>query len=123
MGFSTNNPQYLQLGAMTNGVISQITTITCDTNAGTLIMAKTGEASQTLLTGCDNFGFQIFNRYPNPTNMTFSVSTNASTGRLDARFCKVINMNWKCSRTILGSKLNTEIVQTAQVVLRNQVTQ
>jgi type II secretory pathway pseudopilin PulG len=110
MGFSTNNPQYLQLGAMTNGVISQITTITC-------------EASQTLLTGCDNFGFQIFNRYPNPTNMTFSVSTNASTGRLDARFCKVINMNWKCSRTILGSKLNTEIVQTAQVVLRNQVTQ
>ena len=29
-------------------------------------------------------------------------------------------MTWKCSRTILGQKANTESVQTAQVVLRNK---
>jgi len=28
-------------------------------------------------------------------------------------------VSWKCSRTILGAKINTESVQTAKIVLRN----
>jgi hypothetical protein len=49
----------------------------------------------------------------------FFPATN-SAGAYDLSVCKLINMTWKCSRTVLGSKLNTESVQTAQVVLRNK---
>jgi len=100
-------------------------TITYNSNSGTLALEKTGEQTQALLTGCDSFSFQLYNRYPDitKTNLSFYVSTNIVNGQLDKRFCKIIDMNWKCSRSILGSKLNTEIVQTAQVVLRNQVSE
>jgi hypothetical protein len=27
-------------------------------------MAKTGQTTQTLLTGCDSFSFQLYDRYP-----------------------------------------------------------
>jgi len=40
---------------------------------------------------------------------------------VDINACKLINMTWKCSRTIFGSKRNTESIQTAQIVLRNKV--
>lgn len=121
LSFSTNNPQVLVL---TNGTAGTSSTITCDTSTGILTLAKTGQTTQTLLTGCDSFSFQIFNRYPliTATNMSFYSCTNFLTGAVDPKFCKVIDLNWRCSRSILGSKLNTEIVQTAQVVLRNQVT-
>lgn len=120
---STNNPQFLRLTNVNN---SSGTTIThyAGTNILTLTSFKSGQTQvQTLLTGCTNFSFQLFDRYPNPTNFTFFASTNAVTGKVDLRFCKVINMSWKCSRVIVGSKLSTEIVQTAQVVLRNQVSE
>lgn len=120
--FSTNNPQYL---VFTNSYHGKSATITFDAGTGALTLDKTGEPTMSLLSGCDSFSFQIFNRYPiiNSTSITFARSTNAISNSLDPRFCKVVNMSWKCSRTILGSKLNTEIVQTAQVVLRNQVTE
>jgi prepilin-type N-terminal cleavage/methylation domain-containing protein len=129
VSFQTNNPQQLVL---TNVTFGTGVTITCNTNStvGTLVLSKTGQPDLTLLTGCDSFNFQLFDRYPNfvtnnilTNSIYFCASTNAATGKVDARFCKVNNMSWKCSRKILGSKLNTEIVQTAQVVLRNQVSQ
>lgn len=123
MSFSTNNPQTLLL---TNSLAGTWTKVTYNYDAsagtGTLSLEKSNEGAITLLTECDSFGFQLFNRYPT-ANLSFYSSTNSVTKKVDAKFCKVINMSWKCSRKILGSKLNTEIVQTAQVVLRNQVTQ
>lgn len=120
--FSTGNPQFLRL---TNANLSVGSTITYTPGTNTLTLSITGQPDRTLLTGCDSFSFQLYNRYPlvNSTNISFYRSTNAVTGAVDAKFCKVVNMSWKCSRTIVGSKLCTEIVQTAQVVLRNQVTQ
>ena len=117
---STNNPMYLLL---TNANGPDGATITYDSTTSKLTLAKPGQAKTTLLTGCDTFSFTLFNRYPlvSSTNFTFYSSTNFTTGAIDPTFTKVINMTWKCSRTILGSKLNTEIVQTAQVVLRNKV--
>ncbi len=118
---NTNNTasSFLKL---TNDYANYGVTLSYDGAADTLTMAKTGESTRTLLTQCDNFSFQLFNRVPNigSTNFTFYASTNGA-GAIDATLTKVINMNWKCSRTILGSKLNTEIVQTAQVVLRNKI--
>ncbi len=119
VSFSTSNPQSLVL---TNATLGQTTTLTYDSATGNLTMSKTGQTIQTLLTGCGAFSFQLFDRYPNTNTFSFYPSTNG-VGQVTALYCKVIDMNWKCSRNILGSKLNTEIVQTAQVVLRNQVTQ
>ena len=33
--------------------------------------------------------------------------------------CKLVSVSWRCSRTILGQKVNTESVQTAKIVIRN----
>lgn len=118
-GTVNTGSSFLQL---TNDYNNYGVTLSYDGVAATLTMSKTGQSARTLLTQCDNFSFQLFNRVPNisSTNFTFYASTNG-TGAIDATLTKVINMNWKCSRTILGSKLNTEIVQTAQVVLRNKI--
>ena len=96
------------------------TTYTWDSTSRNLVRQKTGEADKTFLTECDLWNVQLYQRTP-LTNGTFAFypATNSS-GVLDTTICKLINMNWKCSRTILGSKLNTENVQTAQVVLRNK---
>jgi hypothetical protein len=42
------------------------------------------------------------------------------TGVLDVNLCKLINLSWKCSRTIFAQKVNTESVQAAQIVLRSK---
>jgi len=116
---NTNGSQTLVL---TNATLAQSTTINFNSSAGTLTLAKTGQPTKTLLTGCSTFNFSLFNRRPITNAYSFYASTNSS-GVGDVLFCKVINMNWKCTRSIGGMRtnLNTEVVQTAQVVLRNQV--
>lgn len=105
---------------LTNATAGTLTKLTYNATARNLVMVKTLAGVQTVttnLTGCDSWSFSLYNKAPNTssTNITF----NAAAGAAD---CKLISMNWRCSRTILGSKLNTESVQTAQVVLRNKVT-
>jgi Tfp pilus assembly protein PilW len=101
---------------LTNATAGTLTTLTYNTNAGTLVLTKTGLDVRTNLTGCDFWTFSLYSKAPNPTgtNITFYAATNASS-------CKLINMTWTCSRKIAGVKLTTESVQTAQVVLRNDV--
>jgi Tfp pilus assembly protein PilV len=118
VAFSTNAPQYLKLTNATSGV-----TVTITFTNNTLQLAKTGQTTETLLTGCNRWNFSLYNHYPNITSnsISFNASTNYTTGNLDPTFAKVINMVWSSSRSILGTKLNTESVQTAQVILRNKV--
>jgi len=101
---------------LTNATSHTQTTLTYDPDARTVVMTKTGQEAVTNLTGCDSWSFKLYNKAPSPssTNITFSATSNPQD-------CKLISMTWKCSRSILGSKLNTESVQTAQVVLRNKV--
>jgi prepilin-type N-terminal cleavage/methylation domain-containing protein len=119
VGYSPKSPQFLLL---TNANNASMATISYDAGASTLTLAKSGQPDQTLLTGCDSFSFQLFDRIPviTATNISFGASTNPSTGVVDPRYCKIINFKWSCSRTIFGSKLNTEVSQGAQVMLRNQ---
>lgn len=110
----------------TNGSIRYITMTNTDTasyvkiswnpDPATLTFEKTGQGPQVVLTGCDRWNVWLYNRAPNvsSTNLSFNAATNLAS-------CKLVNMSWKCSRTIMGSKLNTESVQTAQIVLRNKV--
>ena len=122
VAFSTNNPSYLKL---TNATLGVLYTITYDTNRSLVTIATSGQGTVTNLTGVDSWNFTLCSRAPDPINSTndimFCPATNIVTGQLDATFCKIIYLNWKCSRSILGVKLNTEDVQTAQIVLRNQV--
>jgi len=120
--FSTNTPMYLEL---TNNTTLKIVYVSYYTNNGTLMMTNIQSGvtqTKMLLTNCDNWIFSLYNRAPTitSTNITFNLATNAS-GQLVATNCKVINMSWKCSRTLLGTKINTESVQTAQIILRNKV--
>lgn len=67
--------------------------------------------SKTMLTGCDTLVFHGYQR--NPTNdLQFLPASTASQ-------TKLISVSWRCSRQILGAKINTESVQTAQICIRN----
>jgi prepilin-type N-terminal cleavage/methylation domain-containing protein len=70
------------------------------------------KTTKTNLVGCDLWSFEMYTRAPD-TNGAFSSTKDLS-------LCKLINMNWKCTRTILGKKLNSEAVLTAEIVLRNK---
>jgi type II secretory pathway component PulJ len=72
-----------------------------------------GGTDQVILTGCDYFCLEIWQR--NPTNgfwFPYSASNQPA-------LAKLVNVSWKCSRKILQQKVNTESVQTAKIVLRN----
>lgn len=79
----------------------------------TLTRTKDG-TSKTLLKECDSLNFGIFQR--NTTNGTY----DQYPASLQASNCKVVQVTWVCSRAITGTKLNTETVQTAKIVIRNQ---
>jgi hypothetical protein len=64
-----------------------------------------------MLSNCAYLSFSNFTRVPQ-SNFTFVAV--GGTNRT-----KLISVSWKCSRSILGAKLNTESVQTAKIVIRN----
>ena len=97
---------------LTNTFKGTQVTYSWDSTTGILTADTTGQTTRTLLTGCDGWDFSFYQRSPNG-NWTFYPTTDLSV-------CKLINMTWKCSRSILGKKMNTEDVTTAQVVLRNK---
>lgn len=68
---------------------------------------------QTLLKQCDFLTFHISQRNPSNNFEFYPVMPN----RPD--LAKLIDVSWRCSRTIFGNKLNTESVQTAKIVMRN----
>lgn len=73
--------------------------------------SSSGTNTTTLLTSCETFSMSYYQR--NPTN-DFSFIPTTIPAQI-----KMISVSWRCSRKVLGAKLNTESVQTANVVLRN----
>lgn len=71
--------------------------------------------SRIVLHDCDSLVFTIGQR--NAIGGTYDVYPAATP--LTA---KVVNVSWICSRTIFGSKANSESVQTARIVIRRQST-
>jgi hypothetical protein len=105
---------------VTNSTLGTSTTFIWRASTQTLSCQKPGQAEQVYLTQCDRWDFEPYQRSPQTNaNYTFVPATNSS-GAYDLTVCKLINMTWRCSRTVLGVKQNTESVQTAQVVLRNK---
>jgi len=90
------------------------------TEADGLLTAKRSdrEESEVLLQGCDRWDFTFYQRTPLP-GPSFGFSTNMA----NLAECKLVEMTWQCSRDLGGTDLlNTETVQTAQIVIRNQRT-
>ncbi len=116
LSFQTN-----QSLTLTNSDQGAAITLTYDPTARTVVLSKTGQADQTVLTECDAWSFSLYQRTPYiaATNIIYYPATNI-TGALDVSLCKLINLSWKCSRTIFAQKVNTESVQSAQIVLRNK---
>jgi len=77
-----------------------------------LFRSKAG-VNRVVLTNCDFLTFQVFQR--NPIGGAWDQwSTTVATNS------KLISVSWVCSRNILGSRMNTESVQTAKVVIRKE---
>ncbi len=71
------------------------------------------DQSRTLLTGCTNFSFSVFQR--TPISNSFNLYTNA----WNTNTAKVVQMQWTCLRRITGDKSSLEDQISAKVVLRN----
>lgn len=67
-----------------------------------------------LLTGCDALNFAVYQR--NTAAGTF----NHFPATLTNNAVKLVQMSWTCSRNMIGARINTESVQSAKIVLRNQ---
>jgi hypothetical protein len=66
-----------------------------------------------LLRECDFLRFAIFQRNPMPGTWDQYPTATVDT-------CKLVQLSWVCSRTILGARVNTESVQSAKVVIRKK---
>jgi prepilin-type N-terminal cleavage/methylation domain-containing protein len=77
-----------------------------------LLREKNGTSTM-LLTNVDYLNFEICQRNNVAGTWSQYVAGDVST-------CKLISVSWVCSRSILGTKINTESVQTAKIVIRKQ---
>jgi len=119
LSFQTNLP--VMTLTLTNANQAATVTLTYDSNARTVVMSKTGQADLTALTECDTWNYALYQRTPyiTATNVLYYPATNTA-GVVSASLCKLINLSWKCSRTIFAEKVNTESVQAAEIVLRSK---
>ena len=69
------------------------------------------DTASVMLVNCDYLCFSNFQRNPTINFQFLPATTPADT--------KLISVSWRCSRQILGAKINTESVQTAQICIRN----
>jgi len=84
-----------------------------DPSAKTLTETFSG-VNTVLLTGCDRLTFSMFQR--NTADGTYDQFPATLTNNI----AKLIQVSWICSRTVLGTRVNTESVQSAKIVIRNQ---
>lgn len=70
---------------------------------------------ETLLTGCERLSFRLYKR----NTITNTYEQFPASLPIEA---KVVDIAWKCSRSILGINANSEAVQTAKIVIRKQGT-
>ena len=109
--------QLVLSGKETNG-IAYTTTYTYSPGSAnkTLTRVKVGglnPGTTTLLTGCTYLNFRMFNRVPQNAILDGFAAADFAT-------CKVVQIDWVCSRKIFNQSDNTESVQSAKVVIRKK---
>lgn len=86
------------------------------TPATGLFTRQKNGTTKVLLKQCDFLKFAIYQRTPTNGWNWYPITASLSNATATA---KLVDVSWKCSRKILGAKVNTESVQTAKVVIRN----
>ena len=81
----------------------------------TLSRTLNGETT-VLLKGCNLWTPKMYQR--NTVTNTFDQYVVEDTNRPD--LCKALVLTWSCSRTVPGSPVNTENIQSAKIVIRRQ---
>ncbi len=99
--YATNRLQFT-----TFGTTNVLLVYEWDANAHQLTEWQTGSQTNVLLTGCDELAFSMY-------KSSFAPAANVAE-------TKSIGVTWKCSRTVLGKKMNTEDEQQALIVMRNK---
>ena len=89
-------------------------TYTWTPSTSTLVCDQTGQPTSTVLTHCDSWQVALYQRMP---TMNYDNTTNNSPTTITT---KLLSMKWTCSRTVMGMKLNTETMQEARIVVRNE---
>jgi prepilin-type N-terminal cleavage/methylation domain-containing protein len=109
------NQKELKLVAGTNG---QFLYIRYNKAAKTLTRYLVGDpAPETLLRDCTVMNFNLYQR--NTVSNSFN-QFPVYTGTNASLTCKVIQMDWICSRKLLPTELlNSESIQTAKIVIRH----
>jgi len=82
-----------------------------DSSTRQLVREKASTNQTVMLQQCDFVEFHVSQRNPS-NNFTFYPTTTPSQAKL-------IDVSWRCSREVLGARVNTESVQTAKIVVRN----
>jgi prepilin-type N-terminal cleavage/methylation domain-containing protein len=101
-GFATNRLQFTRFGTTNVFLVYE-----WDANSRQLSQWETGTGqTNVLLTDCDS--------------LTFGMYKSSSAAAANVLEAKTIGVNWKCSRTLLGRKMNTEDMQEALIVIRNK---
>jgi prepilin-type N-terminal cleavage/methylation domain-containing protein len=70
--------------------------------------------TETILKGCELLTFSMFQRN------TAAGTYDQFPATLTNSAAKLVQLSWTCSRTVLGARVNTESVQSAKIVIRNQ---
>jgi len=95
---------------------NQVVQYVWDSTTNTLTRSVDGVLDpRPLLTGCRQLNFAIYQRSPSNSYEFFDTASNVSV-------CKLVDISWLCSRTVLG-KINSESVQTTKIVIRNEKVQ
>lgn len=66
-----------------------------------------------LLTGCKSMTITLYGRNMISNQFSQFAVTNLANA-------KMVQFNWRCERTILGTQINSENVQSAKIVVRKQ---
>lgn len=89
-------------------------TVTYNYDEATRTLTRTDNAgAQTILTEVDSFAFSLL-RKP-ASDAAYSVLAPAT-----ADSAKLVGCSWSCSRKLAGTKVDSETIQIAPVVLRNR---
>jgi hypothetical protein len=91
---------------------TNITRFLYDPDAKTVTRTADGK-TETLLTGCASWKYEMFMRVPKSGTSELYVATNPAS-------CKVLQLSWTCTRSILGTRLNVQDEQAAKIVIRKQ---
>lgn len=87
-------------------------TYTWNSDTGKVIREAVGDSTNSVLNDCDTWTVSLYNRAP-----TTNYDNNTNTTAISE--AKLVSMQWRCYRTILGIHLNTETIKEARIVIRN----